>query len=558
MTVTATSLETNHSETSSSYTVPYHTLRRTDLNPRKRFDEAALNELAQSILEHGLLQPLVVRPHPQEKEQYEIVAGERRHRALSWLLEQDEIEKTYPVPVVVRDVSDFELVLLATTENIQREDMTPLEEADAFVQLVELGEDEEGIALRTGVSPSTVKLRLKLAAGLSANSRRALEQEKINLSQAQALLMVSKGLQNELLPRIIEYGYSSKDIKRLVTQGKVPVGRNLFPVERYSQAIGAIITDIFQPEHPGWFANLELFIKLQNEAIEEKLAELKEQYDIVETTDSFYAYRYVEGKGAVLELNPYTYEVTLHEGFVKRPKPKASQRSPNENKPRENRRRNEWEATTLTRAVHVEASKDFRLCLILNIMMLLNVRGFDVKVDPDKTRKRTPANRVFSNELQQAFDEVRGILEGKPDAEEVAASPEESELDKPYLPAVSAYDDNTLSVFETLKAMSDKKLKTLFSQLTAVMIAHGYSDKPWNTEVKQIVASETGLEVGSYLDASDSDYLSLHTKAELGELAEDAGIALDVTAMKKAAAVAYLSESEQVKAYVPERMLLKG
>lgn len=297
---------------------------------------------------------------------------------------------------------------------------------------------------------------------------------------------------------------------------------------------------------------------MQNEAIEEKLVELKERYDIVETTDSFYAYRYVEGDGAVLELNPYTYEVTLHEGFVKRPEPKPSQSSPNENKPRENRRRNEWEATTLTKAVHVEASKDFRLCLILNIMMLLGVRGFDVKVEPDKTRKRTPVNRVFSDELQRAFDEFRAALEGKSDTDEVAAGSEESELDKPYLPAVSAYGDEVIQGFETLKGMSDQALKTLLSQLTAVMIAHGYSDKPWDTDIKRIVANEMGLEVSAYFDASDADYLSLHTKAELGELASDAGIALEVTAMKKGAAVAYLSESEQVKAYVPERMFLNS
>ena len=65
--------------------------------------------------------------------------------------------------------------MLATTENIQRSDMTPLEEADAFVRLVKLGDNEEAIALRTGVALSTVKMRLKLASGLCADARRALE-----------------------------------------------------------------------------------------------------------------------------------------------------------------------------------------------------------------------------------------------------------------------------------------------------------------------------------------------------------------------------------------------
>ena len=72
------------------------------------------------------------------------------------------------------------------------------------------------------------------------------------------------------------------------------------------------------------------------------------------------------------------------------------------------------------------------------------------------------------------------------------------------------------------------------------------------------MARETGLEPKAYFDASDGDYLNLHTKAELAELAEEAGIALDVTAMKKAAAVAYLSEHERIKAYLPERMLTEG
>ena len=238
----------------------------------------------------------------------------------------------------------------------------------------------------------------------------------------------------------------------------------------------------------------------------------------------------------------------------KRPEPKTSQPATTNGKPKENRRRNEWEATTLTKAVHVEASKDFKLCLILNTMMLLGARGFDVRIEPDRTRQRTPANRIFSEALQQAFDDLRTTLEGNPNAKEGS---NDNELDKPYLPAVNAYD-NTTCVFETLKAMSDEALQTLFSQLTAVMIAHGYGDKPWDTEVKQVIARETGLEVKDYFDASDSAYLTLHTKAELGDLTKTIGIALDVTAMKKAAAVAYLSENEQVKTYVPERMLLKS
>ena len=255
----------------STTTLPLSALTPSGLNPRRRFDESVIAEPAASILEHSLLQNLVVRPHPTDVGLWQIVAGKRRYRALQHLLESGAIAEDYPVPVTIREVSDFDLLLLATTENIQRQDMTPLEEADAFVKLMELGDDEDAGALRTGVSPSTVRLRLRLASGLCADARRALEADRLTLAQAQALFLGSKGLQKEVLPRILEGDTSPKDIKRMLTNAKIPVGRNLFPLGAYTAAKGSITTDLFQPEHPGWFDNKELFIKLQNEAVEKKL-----------------------------------------------------------------------------------------------------------------------------------------------------------------------------------------------------------------------------------------------------------------------------------------------
>ena len=541
-------------------TLPLSALTPSGLNPRRRFDESVIAELAASIGEHGLLQNLVVRPHPEHEGLWQIVAGERRYRALQNLLESDAIAEDYPVPVTVRKVSDLDLLLLATTENIQRQDMTPLEEADAFVKLVELGDDEDAIALRTGVSPSTVRLRLKLASGLCADARRALEADRLTLAQAQALLLGSKGLQKELLPRILENESSPKDIKRMLTGDKVPVGRNLFPLEAYIAAKGSITTDLFQPEHPGWFDNRELFIRLQNEAVEKKLEALRATYGEtnITLTDYFLSYRYVEGEGAVVVLNHHTFGVEVHEGLVTRPEPKPAKPTPaatdGEKKPKENRRRNEWEATSLTRAIHEEASKDFRLCLVLNVMALIGVHGFDVKLEEGKANRREPNNRVFSHALQEAFDAFRATLaEG---GLEPTRSP--YSMEEPYLPKLNLYGESITQLFELLKALPDIDLYTLFARLTATALSHGTSDVPWDAEVKRIVAKETGLEVKEHFDASDPDYLALHTRAELGELAKEAGVHLDVTGMKKAAAVTYLSASEKVKVFVPPRLLPKG
>ncbi len=537
-------------------TLPLSALTQSGLNPRTRFDEAAIAELAQSILEQGVLQNLVVRPHPEHEGVWQVVAGERRYHALQHLLVEGKIDEVYPVPVVVREVDDHELLLLATAENVQRQDMTPLEEADAFAKLMALGDTEEGIALRTGVAVSTVKLRLKLTSGLCADARRALSAEQLTLSQAQALLLASKGLQKELLPRILESDYGPKDIKRLLTQDKVPVGRNVFPLKAYTDAKGSITRDIFQSEHPGWFDDRELFIRLQNEAVEEKLAAYREQGLAVEVTRYFMPYGYTEGEGVVIVLNDYDVSVEFKERLVRRSEPKPTSTSTTqtggETKPKENRRRNEWEATTLTRALHVEAAKDFRLCLVLNIMALLSVKGFDLRRE-DVSAERGRANRIVSEELRQAFEnDLSRLIDGFEGPGLNLGHLRGNE--EPYPPTLDAYGEGIAHIFDTLRDMSDEDLQALFSKLTALAISHMNSDTLWNTEVKKLVAGATKLNVAEHFDASSPEYLALHTKAELGELARNARVALDVTTLKKQTAVEYLSQHEKVRAFVPERL----
>ena len=541
-------------------TLPLGALTQSGLNPRTRFDEAAITELAQSILEQGVLQNLVVRPHPDQEGVWQVVAGERRYRALQSLLAEGKVDEAYPVPVVLREVDDHELLLLATAENVQRQDMTPLEEADAFAKLMALGDTEEGIALRTGVAVSTVRLRLKLASGLCADARRALEAEQLTLSQAQALLLASKGLQKELLPRILENDYGPKDIKRLLTQDKVPVGRNVFPLKAYTDAKGSITRDIFQPEHPGWFDDRELFIRLQNEAVEEKMAAYQEQGLAVEVTRYFMPYGYTEGEGIVIVLNDYDVSVEFKEGFVKRPEPRPTSTSTTqtggEAKPKENRRRKAWEATTLTRALHIEAAKDFRLCLVLNVMALLSVKGFDLRRE-DGSAERGPANRIVSEELRQAFgNDLSRLTEGFEGPGLSLGHPRGNE--EPYLPTLDAHGEGVTHIFNALSAMHDEELQAIFSRLTALTISHTNSDALWNTEVKKLVASATNLDVAEHFDASNPVYLALHTKAELGELAQTAGVALDVTTLKKQTAVEYLSQHEKIRAFVPKRLRLEA
>jgi ParB family chromosome partitioning protein len=126
--------------------------------PRKHFDEAALRELADSIRERGLLQPITVRPN---RKRFEIIAGERRWRAHGLLVKQGHTAFRW-IAANVAAMDDNARDLAAIIENLQREDITPIEEANAFKRLIDQGMTAEDIAKATGAAPFRVRWRLQL------------------------------------------------------------------------------------------------------------------------------------------------------------------------------------------------------------------------------------------------------------------------------------------------------------------------------------------------------------------------------------------------------------
>ena len=145
--------------------IPLASIEPSPLNPRKTFDKEALQELADNILQHGLLQPITVRPiAPNDTDpvgHFEIVCGERRYRAFKLNLEN--VPKfTNTIPCIVREMNDEDALDAMITENLQRQDVDPIEEAFAFGQLVKTGKSIEEIALRFGKSKRFIAERIKL------------------------------------------------------------------------------------------------------------------------------------------------------------------------------------------------------------------------------------------------------------------------------------------------------------------------------------------------------------------------------------------------------------
>lgn len=181
--------------------------------PRKKFEEDALLELADSIKLHGVLQPLLVR---KIKDYYEIIAGERRWRAA-------KLAGIKEVPVIVKEYSEQEIVEIRLIENIQRENLNPIEEAMAFKQLLEefqLKQDE--VADRVSKSRTAVTNSMRLLK-LDDKVQQMIIDEMISTGHARALLAIDdKKLQYELANRIFDEKLSVRETEKLVKEIKNP------------------------------------------------------------------------------------------------------------------------------------------------------------------------------------------------------------------------------------------------------------------------------------------------------------------------------------------------
>jgi len=179
--------------------------------PRKTFDEEKLQELAASIEAHGLIQPIVLR---KVKKGYEIVAGERRWRAA-------RIIGIKEVPCIIRDLSDQENILLAIIENMQREDLNPMEEAEGISQMIEkYGLTQEEVSKSVGKSRPYIANSLRLLK-LADEVKNYVSEGKLSAGHARALAAIAdEDKQIELAEAAVREGLSVRDMEKLAKQNK--------------------------------------------------------------------------------------------------------------------------------------------------------------------------------------------------------------------------------------------------------------------------------------------------------------------------------------------------
>jgi ParB family transcriptional regulator, chromosome partitioning protein len=184
-------------------------LRPNPYQPRKTFDPEAIEELKQSILEHGILQPLIVR---KSIKGYEILAGERRFRAA-------KEAKLETVPVVVREFNEQQMMELALLENLQREDLTPIEEANAYQQLMtQLNLTQEQLAKRLGKSRPHIANHLRLLT-LPKSIQQLISEGKLSMGHGRTLLgLKKKEKMQAVVEKVLKEQLNVRQLELLVQQ----------------------------------------------------------------------------------------------------------------------------------------------------------------------------------------------------------------------------------------------------------------------------------------------------------------------------------------------------
>ena len=187
--------------------LPVDLLQRGKYQPRSHMNQEALEELSNSIRVQGVVQPIVVRPLPGGN--YEIIAGERRWRAT-------QMAGLETIPAVVRNIPDEAAIAIALIENIQREDLNPVEEAVALQRLIdEFGMTHQQTAESVGRSRATVTNLLRLLT-LNEDVRHMLEQGKMDMGHARALLALNGTAQSQAARQVVDKGLSVRETENLV------------------------------------------------------------------------------------------------------------------------------------------------------------------------------------------------------------------------------------------------------------------------------------------------------------------------------------------------------
>lgn len=526
--------------------IPHDQLMPWSGNPRKqKRAERKLLELADSIAENGVLHNLTARRVGQV---YELAIGEGRYFAVKQLIKAGRVPKDYPMPVCVKELSDLEMLELATSENIQRADMHPLDEAKVFADMVKLGRDVDSIALKMGLSKRTVEQRLAIASKLSPKVKKAFAKDEVTLAQAQQLTCGSFEFQEIVLEHIqAGHALTPYEIKSFFASELMAVSKAIFDVSLYK---GEITNNLFEDGHEPLFIDSEQARQLQLEAIEAKRKTYAETWAWVEVINHYdfkpWLYQHGEendppSQGVMIVFNPNTMEVQIEEGLTRKETVSSHVSTEKNNEPKTppayTKRLLSESRKLKTIALQTELSKDYRSCLIVAIMGLLGCS--EVKLSTDipylgsdfKTPKLEETLKSHLEALKEALGEHNV---------------------KPYPLQTRCYGDEQVKVYEYLKTLENKELRVLFNTLIAATFGSwtDYEPKPGDRPLANAVARDLNIDMTKHFTLTE-DFLKGYRKPGLIELLREMGFNADFSMMTSAGLAAFISSCVKDKVYLP-------
>ncbi|HIC82215.1 MAG TPA: ParB/RepB/Spo0J family partition protein, partial [Kiloniellaceae bacterium] len=229
--------------------IAFANLHPSPLNPRTQVDPDKLAVLATSIESEGILQNLTARPHPKKAGHFEIIAGATRYLAFEKLVKAKKRQPSDTLPVRVKEpCSDLDVVELAIIENVQRDDLHPLDEAAGYAKLRELGKTPADIEKLIPQGKRHVQLRLQLHDNLTKDAKTAFRKGAFALQSARVLAaLCPKGRQDGVLKRIAagDHNYQSPAVlQSTLRDASIPLRHAIFPRDQYK---GAVLVD--EPEN---------------------------------------------------------------------------------------------------------------------------------------------------------------------------------------------------------------------------------------------------------------------------------------------------------------------
>ncbi len=532
-------------------------------NPRKLFDVGSLEGLAASIRADGLLQNLVVAPAKGKR--FAIISGERRYRALKLLEERGELPEGFTVPVEVRaDASKEDRLRLATVENLQRADLTPLEQTEALTRLVKDGEKLDDLVAQTGLSATTIKRRLALN-GLCAEAKDSLAEKTISLAQAEALTLGSEDEQRDLLDDMAHRHLDAEDIRDRLT-GELPcVADAIFPIERYT---GAITMDLFAEGESSFFDDVEHFDELQREAVETLADHHRANAAWVEVTHEWRIplWQYDDAPsgepgGVIINLSPRG-TVEIREGLVRKTDRRTSRQlagNPAAPKPKASY------ATPLRRVLSCHKS------MAVQEMLLSSPR---TAKELAAVRSFVELERHLCIELLSRADDPQGayrVLEAQATlfAGKLGLVPQEGENVWSVFPPRRP---DPVDLYRTIKSFSDHDLEAFQTLLTALSFGQEDCDKLDTTDsLFNAIAQDLNVSMRNHW-RPDRSFFEKRTRDQLVSVTKDCGFAEGRSSLgsyKKAELVSGLTQffvtaqstadptpaQEKARAWLPEAML---